>query len=412
MSRPTLQTRKIVPAERLANLRYAIRDIEGIADELSAQGKEILRLNIGDPLQFDYTTPPHMIEAVVKAFEQGKNGYAPSDGIPEAIEAIRREAERKQIRNVQAVIVTEGVSEGIEISLSALVNPGENVLIPCPEYPCYSAVLKKISAEANLYQLSEEQGWEPEIEDLARRVNSKTRALVVINPNNPIGAVYSRQTLTRIVDLAREHGLVLIADEIYDKLSLEEENPVPSLASLDSEVQVVTLNGLSKSYLVPGWRVGWCIVSGEGDLLGPYIETMNKLLRARLSAGHAEQFAVPVALDGNQDHLPEVRRKLKSRRDLVLRWCEKIPGLRCVSPRAAFYAFPQLQLEGNDTDFTKNLLIETGVLLVAGSGFGQPPGTHHFRLVYLAEETILDEAFHRIQAFVEQRYSGNAIQVD
>ena len=412
MRSQTLQSRKIVPAERLETLRYAIRDIEAIADELAFEGREILRLNIGDPLKFDYATPPHLIEAVVKALQCGKNGYAPSNGVPPAMEALHQEAERKSIRNVQAIFITQGVSEGIEICLSALVNPGENILLPCPEYPCYSAVLKKIGAEANLYQLEEEHGWEPNVERLAEQINGKTRALVVINPNNPTGAAYSRQTLAQISNLAREHNLVLISDETYDKLSLEEEKTVPSLASFDDDLPTVTLNGLSKTYLVPGWRLGWCIVSGERDPLKPYVETMQKILRTRLSANHAEQYAIPAALNGSHKHIAEMRRKLQSRRDLMLKWFNQWPGMSCVPPRAAFYAFPRIRIAGNDKDFVKKLLLEKGVLLVPGSGFGQQEGTHHFRFVYLAEECILEEACRRMQAFLEEHYAGEAIKVD
>ena len=408
----TLQSRKIVPAKRLETLRYAIRDIEALADDLASEGRKILRLNIGDPLKFDYPTPPHMIEAVVKAFQCGKNGYAPSNGVPEAVEAIHQEAKRKFIRNIQAIFITEGVSEGIEVCLSALLNPGENILLPCPEYPCYSAVLKKIGAEANHYHLEEEQGWKPNIERLANQINSKTRALVVINPNNPTGAVLSRQTLTQIVNLAREHSLILISDEIYDKLSLEEEKTVPSVASFDSELPTVTLNGLSKAYLVPGWRLGWCIISGEGDLLKPYLETMQKLLRTRLSANHAEQYAIPAALNGSHEHIADMRRKLRSRRNLMAKWCNQLPGMSCVTSQAAFYAFPRIRITGDDKEFVKKLLLEKGVLLVPGSGFGQQEGTHHFRLVYLAEESVLEEACRRMQAFLEEHYAGEAIEVD
>src|SRR5208337_2446486 len=205
---------------------------------------------------------------------------APSLGIPEAIEAIRAEAERKGIRNIQTVFLTAGVSEALDICLTALVNAGENVLTPSPEYPLYSAVLAKLGAQPNAYLLDESNDWEPDLEDIARKINSGTRAIVVSNPNNPTGAVYSRATLERIAELARRHGLVIFADEIYDKMILDGE-PHTSLATLAPDVPVVTFNGLSKAYLVPGWRVGWGVASGNAAALKPYVEGVHKLLRAR-----------------------------------------------------------------------------------------------------------------------------------
>ena len=189
------QVHEVHPAARLAQVRYAIRDLAVLADEVARQGKEILPLNIGDPLQFDFRTPPHLIEAVAKAMRDGLNGYAPSLGIPEAVAAARAAAERKGIRNVQSVFITAGVSEAVDVCLSALLDPGENILTPSPEYPLYSAVLAKIGAPVNAYMLDEGNGWEPDLEHLSSRIVAGTRAIVVINPNNPTGAVYSRNTL-------------------------------------------------------------------------------------------------------------------------------------------------------------------------------------------------------------------------
>ena len=275
-------------AARLEHVRYAIRDMAVLAEQLVREGKTILSLNIGDPLIFDFRTPPHLIEAVEKAMRDGKNGYAPSLGIPEAVEAVRAEAERKGIRNVQSVFLTAGVSEALDICLTALVNAGENVLTPSPEYPLYSAILAKLGTQPNSYLLDEKNDWEPDLEDLARKITSGTRAIVVGNPNNPTGAVYSRQTLERIAELARQNNLVIFADEIYDKLILDGE-PHTSLATLAPDVPVVTLNGLSKSYLVPGWRVGWGVVSGEAAVVKPYLEGIHQLLRARLCTNYPQQ---------------------------------------------------------------------------------------------------------------------------
>jgi alanine-synthesizing transaminase len=316
---PVTQSREIAAAQRLENVRYAIRDLACVADEVSRQGHKVLPLNVGDPLSFDFATPAHMIEAVYQAMRDGKNGYAPSPGIPEALHAIRGEALRKGISTIQDAFVTSGVSETVDICLTALVNPGENVLTPSPDYPLYSAVLAKLGIEVNAYFLNEEDGWQPELVDIQRKITPRTRGIVLINPNNPTGSVCSRAMLEQIAELARRHNLVIFADEIYDKLILDHDDHV-AMAAAAPDVPVVTFGGLSKNYLAPGWRVGWGLVSGEAAAVKPYIEGIHRLLRARLCANHPEQYAIRPALEGPQDHLNEVRKKLRSRRDLTVKW--------------------------------------------------------------------------------------------
>jgi alanine-synthesizing transaminase len=396
--------RVVNAATRLANVRYAIRDMAVLAEQLTREGKTILPLNIGDPLNFDFCTPPHLIAAVEKAMRDGRNGYAPSLGIPEAVEAIRAEAERKGIRNIQSVFLTAGVSEALDICLTALVNSGENVLTPSPEYPLYSAVLAKFGTQSNSYLLDEQNEWEPDLGDIARKINPGTRAIVVSNPNNPTGAVYSRQILEGIVELARQHHLVIFADEIYDKLILDGE-PHTSLAVLAPDIPVVTFNGLSKSYLVPGWRVGWGVVSGEAATVKPYVEGIHQLLRARLCSNHPQQYAVRPALEGSQDHLAEVRGKLRARRDLTVRACRATPHMSCVAPRGAFYAFPKIDIPDSDEQFVKQLLREKHVLMVHGTGFGQAPGTKHVRIVFLPDEGTLTRAYEGLRAFIAEHYA-------
>jgi alanine-synthesizing transaminase len=391
-------------ATRLAQVRYAIRDLAVLADEVARQGKEILPLNIGDPLQFDFRTPPHLVEVVAKAMRDGLDGYGPSLGVSEAVAAARAEAERKGIRNIQSVFMTAGVSEAVDICLAALLDPGENVLTPSPEYPLYSAVLAKVGAPLNSYLLDEANGWEPDLDHLSSRIFSGTRAVVVINPNNPTGAVYSRKTLEAIAELARQNNLLIFADEIYDKLILDSDRPHTSIAALAPDVPVVTFNGLSKAYLVPGWRVGWGVVSGPAAALKPYIEGVHKLLRARLCSNHPQQYAVRPALEGPQDHLVEVLQKLRLRRDLTVQWCNGTPRISCVKPLGAFYAFPRLEIPESDEDFVRNLLLERQVLVVHGSGFGQAPETQHFRIVFLPDEPTLARAYAGIAEFMRQRY--------
>jgi alanine-synthesizing transaminase len=227
--------------------------------------------------------------------------------------------------------------------------------------------------------------------------------MVLINPNNPTGAVCSRRMLESIAELARRHNLVIFADEIYDKLILDDDQHV-SMAAVAPDVPVVTFGGLSKNYLAPGWRIGWGIVSGETAAVKPYVEGINRLLRARLCANHPEQYAIKPALEGPQDHLVGVLKKLRSRRDLTVQWCNSTPRVSCVSPRGAFYAFPRIDIPEGDDVFVKELLVKKHVLVVHGSGFGQKAGTKHFRIVFLPDEQTLSNAYQSIGEFMRERY--------
>jgi alanine-synthesizing transaminase len=410
---PTTQMHEVTAAKRLDNVRYAIRDLACVADEVTAQGHKVLPLNVGDPLNFDFRTPPHIIEAASKAMRDGKNGYAPSPGIPEALEAIRGEAARKGITTVRDVFVTSGVSETVDLCISALVNPGEDILTPKPDYPLYSAVLCKLGIALNAYDLNEDDAWQPELADIERKLTPRTRAIVLINPNNPTGSLCSREMLEQVADLARRHNLVVFSDEIYDKLILPDSNgdvtPHIAFAAVAPDVPCITFGGMSKNYLVPGWRIGWGIVSGDAAAIKPYTEGIHRLLRARLCANHPEQYAIKPALEGPQDHLVEVRRKLRSRRDLTQKWCEATPRVSCVAPRGAFYAFPRIHFPESDvpeTDevFVKELIRQKHVMVVHGSGFGQKPGTQHFRIVFLPDERTLTTAYAAIADFIRERY--------
>jgi alanine-synthesizing transaminase len=402
---PATQVREVSAAQRLENVRYAIRDLACVADEVARKGHKILPLNIGDPINFDFQTPAHLIEAVYKAMKDGKNGYAPSPGIKEALDAIRGEAERKGISSVQDVFVTSGVSETVDICLSALLNPGDNLLTPSPDYPLYSAVLAKLGLELNTYALNEDDGWQPDLIDVHKKIGPRTRGIVLINPNNPTGAVCSRRMLETIAELARRKNLVIFADEIYDKLILDND-PHISLASIAPDVPIVTFGGLSKNYLAPGWRIGWGVVSGDAAAVKPYVEGIGRLLRSRLCANHPEQYAIKAALEGPQGHLEEVATKLRARRDLTMKWCSSTLRVSCVSPKGAFYAFPRLDIPEGDDVFVKELLVQKHVLVVHGSGFGQKPGTKHFRIVFLPDEQTLTIAYAGIAEFMKARYKS------
>jgi alanine-synthesizing transaminase len=400
---PITQVREIAPAGRLDNVRYAIRDLVSVADQVIAQGHTVLPLNVGDPNAFDFQTPPHLIAAVYKAMRDGKNGYAPSAGIPDALEAIRGEAARKGIVSLQDVFVTSGASESVDICLTSLLDPGDNILTPCPDYPLYSAVLSKLGIELNPYYLNEDDAWQPELDDIKRKITPRTRGIVLINPNNPTGSVCSRPILEQIAELARRNNLVIFSDEIYDKLMIDGDECI-SMAAVAPDVPVVTFGGMSKNYLAPGWRLGWSFISGNSAEVKPYIAGVHKLLRSRLCANHPEQYAVKIALEGPQDHLVEVCNKLRARRDITMKYCNTIPHMSCVAPRGAFYAYPKLDIPEEDETFVRELILQKHVMVVHGSGFGQKPGSKHFRIVFLPDEATLTRAYQAIAEFMQERY--------
>ncbi|RJO66723.1 MAG: aminotransferase class I/II-fold pyridoxal phosphate-dependent enzyme [Myxococcales bacterium] len=391
----------IKPSQRTEGIRYAVRDIVVLAQEAAKTGMPMLYLNIGDPNVFDFTVPTTVVEAAHRAFLANKCSYSPSSGIGEAIEAIRGEAARKGIKNVLDVFVTTGASEAIELCLTALLNPGDNVLTPAPGYPLYTAVEAKLGAATNPYYLDEANGWRPDVDDIERKINARTRGIVLINPNNPTGALYSEASLRKIIELAKAHNLVIFADEIYDKLLMEGKRHV-SIAGLDPEVSCITFNGLSKSYLGPGLRIGWGIVSGQREILKDFVEAVNKMLRARLCANHPLQYAIKPCLQGDQGHLPEVIAKLTRRRNITFEMLNAIDGISCVSPEGAFYAFPKLEGVKDDAHWVAGLVKSTGVVVVHGSGFGQRPGTAHFRVVFLPPEDTLRQAYEKIAAYHRQ----------
>jgi alanine-synthesizing transaminase len=394
---------KIIPSQRAAKVTYAIRNIVSAAKEVEATGKKIIYCNIGDPCKFDFATPPHMIEAVHDAMKRGENGYAPSAGIEVARKAISDHVKsyNKFDAPPDRIFITAGASEAIEIALTALLNPGEGVLIPAPGYPLYGAVLTKIGADMTPYYLDDEKGWFPDLEDIERRITKTTKGIVIINPNNPTGAVYDREILMGLIDIARRHNLVLFSDEIYDKLLFDKSHM--SIASLTSDVPVITFNGLSKSYLAPGWRTGWMIISNLAAN-DDYFAAIKKLLDARLCCVAPQQYAIAPALQGPQDHIKETLDKLRSRRDLVFERLNAIPGISCVKPEAAFYAMPRIDKRAcaTDEEFVLEFLRDTGVLFVHGSGFETKPGSQYFRVVFLPQMDLLKEAFDLLERFVKK----------
>ncbi len=386
-------------AQRIEGVTYAVRDVVLMARQAAEAGRKMIYLNIGDPCQFDFRTPEHVTEAIVKALRDGHTGYSASEGIPDALEAIREDAEqRKGIRAVQDVLIGNGASEPIELLLTALAEAGEKVLIPQPGYPLYPAVLAKLGILGVPYNLDEENAWQPDPEDIERLVDDKTRAIVLINPNNPTGSVAGRETLEAVLEIAARHDLLIISDEIYDQMILD---PIEQVAtgSLRDDIPIATFGGLSKVWLGPGLRIGWSILSGPAKVIDPLKEGMGRLARARLCASHPVQHAVRVALEGPKDHIEEANAKLRRRRDLLVEHFSRMPGWSLVPPQGSFYAFPRFDFAMEDTTLVKEMILEHGVVLVHGSGFGQKEGTRHVRIVFLPEEDLLHKACESLASY-------------
>jgi len=394
----------VEPAARIQNVRYAIRNVVAEALKLERQGREILYCNVGDPLKFDFATPPHLVEAVHKAMVDGHNGYAPSPGLAQAREAVAADAAARGFPGVSAedVLITAGASEAIELTLTAMLDPGDSLLLPSPGYPLYNAVAAKLQVEVIPYHLDESRGWSVDAAEVDRLVGPRTRAVVICNPNNPTGGLNDKAGLLKVLEVARRRRLAVLSDEIYDRLLYGA--PHTPTATLAEDVPIVTFNGLSKAYLACGWRVGWAIFSNRG-LTSSLRGAALRLADARLCGPAPAQYAVKPALEGPQDHIAQMMGKLRERRDVTVRRLNAIPGLSCVEPGGAFYAMPRLQLPGvtDDERFVIDLLHETGVLFVHGSGFGQAPGTQHFRVVFLPPPAVLERAFDKLEAFVRAR---------
>ena len=325
---------------RVSAFSYAIRNIVAEAKKVEAAGRTVTYLNIGDPIQFGFKTPPHLIEAVERAMRDGHNGYVPSAGIPAAREAVAGEYERRGMPvTADRVVITQGTSEGIELALSVLADAGDEVLVPTPTYPLYTAVLAKIGARAVYYRTDPDNHWLPDLDDLRRRITPATRALVVIDPNNPTGAVYPESTRRALIDLADRAGLTILADEVYGDVAFD--GPAPLLGALAPDAPIISFSSLSKAYLAPGWRTGLA----RGRTVEP---------ARRRAGGHPEDGRRPAVQSGTDAicDCPGARRAigatsatfaraLAERADITTARLNAMPGMRCVTPRAAFYAMPQ-----------------------------------------------------------------------
>jgi alanine-synthesizing transaminase len=396
----TPRTAAAIPvAGRIGGFVYAIRNIVAEARKVEAAGRKVRYLNIGDPIPFGFRTPPHLIDAVARAMRDGHNGYAPSPGIAPAREAVAAEmVSRGMPMDPDRVILTSGTSEGIELALQALVDPGTEVLVPVPTYPLYTAVLAKIGAKASFYRTDPARGWLPDLDHIRRLISPNTRAMVVIDPNNPTGAVYPPDVRRALIALADEHNLPLLADEVYGDLAYD--GPVRSMASLDPDAPIISFSSLSKAYLAPGWRAGWLAV-GRSERLDEVLAAIKKLADGRLCSTGPMQHAIVAALTGDRSHQVSFRAELRARADLTTSRLNAIPGMSCVPPTAAFYAMPRVELPAGrtDEDYVLGLLRSTGVLCVYGSGFGLPADQGFMRIVFLASPQDLSEVYDAMAGF-------------
>ena len=391
--------RPVPVAARVGRFSYAIRNIAAEARKVEALGRTVRYLNIGDPVAFGFQTPPHLIEAVRRAMVDGQNGYLPSVGIPAAREAVAAEyVGRGMATSADRVLITTGTSEGIDLALNALVDEGDEVLVPMPSYPLYTAVLATINAQPRYYRTDPSHEWLPDFDHLRTLVTPRTRALVVIDPNNPTGAVYPVSVRRALIEFAERHGLTIVADEVYADLGFD--GPVPLLASLEPDAPIISLSSLSKAYLAPGWRAGWLVV-GATPRLDNVLAAVKKLADGRLCSPGPMQHAVVAALTGDRSHQTTFRRALAERARVTTDSLNAIPGMRCVPPRAAFYAMPAVTLPPGrtDEDYVLALLRSTGILCVHGSGFGMPPEQGTFRIVFLANPAELASIFADIGTF-------------
>ncbi|MBC3862252.1 pyridoxal phosphate-dependent aminotransferase [Undibacterium jejuense] len=399
--------RPIQKSQKLADVCYDIRGpVLEKAKQMEDEGHKIIKLNIGNLAVFNFDPPDEIVQDMIRNMHNAA-GYTDSKGMFAPRKAIMHYTQEKKIHGVtiEDIYIGNGASELIVMGMNALLNNGDEVLVPAPDYPLWTAAVSLSGGKPVHYVCDESADWMPDIDDIKSKITPNTKAIVVINPNNPTGALYPVPVLQQIVDLARQHQLIVFADEIYDKTLYDEAEHV-SIASLADDVLFLTLNGLSKNYRSCGYRAGWMVISGEKRHAKDYIEGLNMLASMRLCANAPGQFAIQTALGGYQSiqDLVGPGGRLLKQRDLAHKLLTAIPGVTCVKPKAALYMFPKLDPEiypiKDDQEFIHELLTEQRVLLVQGTGFNwiRPD---HFRVVFLPNTDDLTEAFGRIEHFLE-----------
>jgi aspartate/methionine/tyrosine aminotransferase len=382
-------------------VEYAIRDITLHARQYEKSGRKIIYLNIGDPVKYDFPTPDHIKKALIDAILNNFNYYADSEGILELREAIVEKESLKGLSvTVEDVLVTNGISEGLDMVAASIVEPNSEVLMPGPYYPPYASYVKFYGGKPIEFKLTED--GTPDLDDIKSKITSKARALCIINPNNPTGEVFDSKSLKQLTDVAAEHDMYIICDEIYDKLVFDQE--FTGIGKVAKDSAVILLNGFSKVYLMTGWRCGYICMNSDCQKLENIRNNIPKLARVRIAANLPVQKAAVAALQGPQSYIAKTVSTLKKRRDLVVKRLNEIDGISCKLPNGAFYSFPKILLNRwkDDKDFVLDLLNKTGILTVHGSGFGEL-GKGHFRIVYLPNEQVLQEAMDKLSNFINSK---------
>ena len=394
-----LDTLKV--SKKVAGVEYAIRDIVESARKVQQKGMKVDYLNIGDPVQFGFQPPDNVRQALVDAINKGENYYSSSEGLLELRQEIAKKENVKGLSiSSEEILVTNGVSEGLDMVISSIVEDSDEVLLPGPYYPPYASYVRLHGGIPVEFAVDLNNST-PDIEDIKSKITSKTVAICLISPNNPTGVVFNEKSLKDLVDIANQHNLYIICDEIYDQIIFDEK--FVGIGKVAGDSPVIVLNGFSKVHLMSGWRIGY-IAFNQSSKLDALRENLPKLARVRIATSLPVQHAALESLRGPQDYIGNFVSEIKKHRDFVVKRLNEMPGLSCPNPKGAFYAFPKIEDNRfrTDKEFVTKLLESKGVLTVHGSGFGEKYGSGHFRLVYLPSLDILDSAMNKIEEFVSQ----------
>lgn len=386
-------------SKRVAGVEYAIRDIALVARKLEKEGHKITYLNIGDPVQYGFQPPENVKDAFINAVKKGQNYYAASEGLLELRTAIAQKEKAKGLSvSEDDIIVTNGVSEGLEMLMASIVEVGDEVLIPGPYYPPYASYVRLFGGVPIEFSVDLNNST-PDLDDIKSKITSKTVAICLISPNNPTGAVFNEKSLRDLVEIAVEHDLYIICDEIYDQIVFDEK--FVGIGKISGDSPVILVNGFSKVHLMSGWRIGY-IAFNNSKKLELLRENIPKLARVRIASNLPVQHAALESLRGPQNYISEFVSQLKKRRDYLIKRLNGMNGLSCSIPKGAFYAFPKIESKkySSDKEFVLDLLKSKGVLTVHGSGFGTQYGSGHFRMVFLPEINVLEPALDKIEEFV------------
>ena len=386
-------------SKKVKGVEYAIRDIVSAARDVESAGKTVSYLNIGDPVQFGFQPPDNVKQALIKAIQSGKNYYGPSEGLPELRTAIAGKENVKGLDvNSEQILITNGVSEALDMVISSIVEDGDEVLLPGPYYPPYASYVRLHGAKPIEFAVDLENGI-PDIDDIRSKISSKTVAICLISPNNPTGLIFNQNSLQQIIDVANEHNLYIICDEIYDQIVFDDK--FTGIGSVAKDSPVILLNGFSKVHLMTGWRIGY-IAFNNSSKLDLIRENLPKLTRVRISSSLPVQYAALESITGPQNYDSEFVSELKNHRDFVVKRLNSMNNISCSTPKGAFYVFPKIENNkfSSDKEFVLELLKQKGVLTVHGSGFGEQYGSGHFRLVFLPDMGILESSMNKIEEFV------------